>query len=402
MIAAALAEAPERSEERRHFRAFVRDDATRRVVDQVMGELMVPHASVHQGGVAEAIRLLGVERSPRLLIVDITGVDLPLSAINELAEVCEPGVAVIAVGERNDVGLFRELVHNGVSDYLVKPLTPALLQRSVVTVIDAAAHRRQNRLGRLIAVTGARGGVGTTMVATGVAWSIAHDRSRRVGLLDLDLQYGTVALALDLEPSRGLRDALEHASRIDSLFVERTMTRCSDTLFVLSAEEALAEPMQPDQAAMDSLIRELRNKFHYVVVDVPRQVSATTQKVLHDATDLFVVTDLSLGGMRDTLRQVTALPAANAGCQISVVGNRIGEHRQGEISRAEFETAIARKLDFAIPFDPKDVAAAMNAGRAVAAGNSKVTPVLRAIAERICGTTTNPRQKWFRLWPARR
>ena len=90
-------EAGAATQEQRQFRAFVKDDATRQVVDQVVGELAIASASVHKGGIAEATRMLGEQRSPRLLVVDISGVELPLSAVNELAEVCEPGVTVIAI-----------------------------------------------------------------------------------------------------------------------------------------------------------------------------------------------------------------------------------------------------------------------------------------------------------------
>ena len=76
---------------------------------------MIPQASIHKGGIAEAIELLGANRSPRLLVVDISDVDLPLSAINDLAEVCEPGVTVVAIGDRNDVGLFQEQICDALS-----------------------------------------------------------------------------------------------------------------------------------------------------------------------------------------------------------------------------------------------------------------------------------------------
>ncbi len=366
-------EAGTAAQEQRQFRAFVKDDATRQVVDQVISELAIPSASVHKGGIADATRLLGEHRSPRLLVVDISDVDLPLSAVNELAEVCEPGVTVIAIGDRNDVGLFRDLVNNGVSDYLVKPISPALIQKSLLNVVESATQGRQSdRRGRLVAVAGARGGVGATMLATAVSWSIANRRRRRVALVDLDLQFGTVALALDLEPSPGLREALEHPGRIDALFVERAMVRQSDTLYVLSGEETLGDPVVADTSSLDILLKELRNKFHYVVVDLPRQVSPATQHVIQHATNLILVTDLSLAGMRDTLRQLSLLPTANAACQITLVANRIGEHRDGEIGRKEFEAAIGRPIDVLVPFDAKSVATATNVGRPVVDGRSKV------------------------------
>jgi pilus assembly protein CpaE len=386
------------TDERRQLQAFVLDEDTRKVVDQVVADLMVPGATVHKGGVREAIRQLGVQRSPRLLIVDLSDIELPLSAMNELAEVCEPGVTVIAIGARNDVGLFRDLLTSGVSDYLVKPIAPALLQRSLLSVADSAAHDRQdNRLGRLIGVTGTRGGAGVTMLTTGIAWTIAQKRRRRVALVDLDLQYGSVALALNLEPCHGLREALEQPGRIDGLFVERALARHSETLYVFSGEESLTEALVPDSAAFDVLIRELRNKFHYAVVDMPRQVSSSTQHILQNASQLVLVTDLSLAGMRDTVRHLTMMPGINAACQLTIVANRQGEHREGEISRQEFETAIGRKIDFVIPFAPRAVSAAMNAGRPVPTIGGRVATSIHQITDRIVGASTlnPPRRPWL-------
>lgn len=381
----------------RQFRAFVRDEDTRKVVDQVVAELVIPNAAVHRGGVRDAIRQLGAQRSPRLLVVDLTDVELPLSAMGELAEVCEPGVTVIAIGERNDVGLFRDLIKGGVSDYLVKPVPPALLQKSLLSVMDNAAHgRSSSRTGRLIAVSGSRGGVGATTLATGIAWTIANKRRRRVALIDLDLQFGTVALALDLEPCHGLAEALEQPGRIDGLFVDRLMTQHSETLFVLSGEETIAEPIAPDIAAVDVLLKELRNKFHYVVVDLPRQVTPVTQHVLGGAGNLVLATDLSLAGMRDTLRQLTAMPNVNAACQVMVCANRCGEYRDGEIDRKEFEAGIGRGIDFLIPFDGKSVAAAANVGQPVAAGKGKVAAAIGQVTDRLAGAATaTVRRPWL-------
>jgi pilus assembly protein CpaE len=389
------------AQEQRQFRAFIQDDATRKVMDQVVGELAIPNASVHKGGIREATQLLGEQRSPRLLVVDLSGTDLPLSAINELAEVCEPGVTVIAIGDRNDVGLFRDLINNGVSDYLVKPIAPALIQKSLLNVVESATQGKQtDRRGRLVAVSGARGGVGATMLATGISWSIANRRRRRVALVDLDLQFGTVALALDLEPSPGLREALEHPGRIDALFIDRAMVRQSDTLYVLSGEESLGDPVTADTSSLDILLKELRNKFHYVVVDLPRQVSLATQYIAQSASNLVLVTDLSLAGMRDTLRQLSLLPVANAACQITVVANRVGEYREGEIARKEFEAAIGRPIDFVIPFDARAVAAATNVGRPVVEGRGKVAEAIQQVTDRIAGNpAAGSAGKRLRLWP---
>lgn len=369
-----------------NFRAFVADDESRKAVEQVVGELMIPSAAVIRGNVRDAIEHLGTTRSPRLLLVDLSGRQLPLSDINELAEVCEPGVRVIAVGDRNDVGLFRELLGQGITDYVVKPVTPALLQRSIVTALDGSNPAREtNRLGRLVAVIGARGGVGTTMIAANCAWSIANHRRRRVALLDLDPYFGSVALALDLEPNRALKEALQEPERIDNLFIERSALKHSDTLHVIAAEEALDDTIIPENSATSKLLGELRNKFHFVLADLPRTNDAQTQAVLSDATNVVLVTDLSLAGMRDTVRILQYLGTLDATGPATIVANRVGEHRQGEIGRAEFEKGIGRSIDVVIPFDARKIAAAMNVGEPIANSDSPVAAGIKELASRLCG-----------------
>lgn len=385
-MATAIATKERASGDQGHFMAFCADSSTHAAVDRVIGDMMLPHASIRKGTVKDAIKYLSQHPSPKLLMVDIAGSDLPLSDIDNLADVCEPGVSVIAIGERNDCGLFRDLLQHGVTDYLVKPLSPALLQRAISNISEHGEQpKAHNKLGKLVAVMGARGGVGATTIATSLSWIIAQQRRRKVALLDLDLQFGTVALSLDIEPSHGLREALESADRIDSLFMDRMMTQHSDRLFVMSAEESPDETLLLDFAAIELLLNELRNKFHYVVVDLPRSASPSTLQVLEHATDLILVSDFSLAGMRDTMRTIGFLPTLNASCNSVVVASRAGEHKNGEMPKGEFEKGIGRKVDFILPFDAKTVASATNFGQPVAAGKGPVAKGLGDIADRLCG-----------------
>ena len=400
--AIAATEHSEAETQREQFLAFCGDPETYAVVDQVVGEMMLQNASIREGGVREAVKYLGEHRSPGLLLIDLSRSELPLSDVNSLADVCEPGVTVVALGEHNDCVMFRDLLAHGVADYLVKPVTPALLQKSLKSATEQSGALKSNsRLGKLVAVTGTRGGVGTTMVATSVAWLIAQERRRKVALVDLDLQFGTVALSLDLEPSHGLREALENPNRIDSLFMDRVLVQHSERLHVLSAEESPDEPLLLDFNALELLIAELRNKFHYVLVDLPRTANPCSQQILQSATDLVLVSDFSLAGMRDTMRMTGLLPTTNAACSAMVVVNRSGEHKQGEMPRAEFEKGVGRKLDLVLPFDARTVAAATNFGQAVAATKGPVAAGLRQITEKLCGpqsgNTTSRAGMWQKL-----
>ena len=363
------------------FCAFARDEESRRAIEQVAGELPFGRTMVSSGGIRNAIEYLGAHRSPKVLMVDLSGSELPLTDIDELADVCEPGVTVVAFGDQNDVGLFRELVARGVGDYLVKPLSPGLVHEALLRALQGhSSNRQMSRLGRLVGVLGARGGVGATMIACGIAHAIAGTRRRRVCLTDLDLQSGTVALTFDLDPSHGLREALESPERIDSLFVDRAAAKYSELLYVLAAEEPVDEDSRPLPDALPPLFEELRTRFHFVVLDMPRPGSPLFRPCLEQLDELVLVADPSLAAMRDGLRILQALARASGSCHPTVVLNRIGAHRVGELDAKEFENGIGRKIDLRIPYDPKTVAAALNAGQLTFAERGPVGQAIRSLA----------------------
>src|ERR1700740_81645 len=108
--------------------AFV-DGDTERLLQE--SSVLPGRNQIIRGGIAKAIEYLSEQRSPHLLFVDISGVELPLSKVQMLADVCEPGTNVIAVGDHNDVPLYRDLQAAGVTDYLVKPLNRELLTKAL-------------------------------------------------------------------------------------------------------------------------------------------------------------------------------------------------------------------------------------------------------------------------------
>src|SRR5262249_28711408 len=251
--------------------AFVADGETERSLHECLDELGFSETPIARGGIAKAIDVLGAQRSPEILIVDISGALLPVLEIHNLAELCEPGVTVIAIGDSNEVGLYRDLLHSGVSDYIFKPLTAPLLARALNAKTNAAGPGGiQRKLGTTIAFVGARGGVGTTTLAVNLAWYLAERQSRRVALVDLDLHNGDCALASNVRPTPGLREALVNPGRIDSVLLERVMAPVGERLFVMSAEEPLRDNIDFTAEAVDTLVTALRHQFHYVILDVPR------------------------------------------------------------------------------------------------------------------------------------
>lgn len=383
---------PARAGLREPFTAFVCDDATADSLRPVVSELGWAAEKVNKGGLRNAVQALSVSASPQILLVDLSESGDPLNDINALAEVCEPGTVVIAAGQINDVRLYRDLIASGLHDYLLKPLSPDALRdafASAQTVfstpkhIDASAERPHV----MAAVIGARGGAGASTIATSLAWLMGQAHGRSSALLDLDVHFGTGALQLDLEPGRGLTDAIENPSRIDGLFIERAMVRANDKLSVLSAEAPINQPLLTDGAAFYQLQEELRAAFEATIVDLPRGMLVAHPHLMHDVSVTVVVCELTLASARDVIRILSWIKTNAPQTQVLLVANRVAA-AGGEVSRKEFEASVERKVDLVVPFDTKVAVQAAKLGKTVAeAGKgSKMAGAILDLANRLVNT----------------
>jgi pilus assembly protein CpaE len=371
--------------------AFVRDAETEASLNSCLSHLDIAKAMVKRGGIARAIQYLGAERSPETIIVDISGIELAASRVYDLVELCEPGVVVIVVGDRNDIGLYRDLMNAGAGEYIVKPLTVHLLANA----LSAPPQRSDGgpisqKLGRLVGVVGARGGVGATTLAIHLASYLADRQNRRVILLDLDLHTGDCALSLNLKPTPGLREALASPRRIDSIFLERTVAVRGERLFVLSAEEPLRDEVEFTAGAVETLIGVLRTQFHYIIADVPRISTAPYRQVLNAADVRVIVADQTLRSVRDTVRLRDALSEQEGMRRNLLVLNRTGEGGPRAMTLEEM-ARVKLRPDFMIPFRPKLFSAPGMVGR-----NASVA-VVSALAAEISGRAPQ-RRPWWRCF----
>ena len=370
--------------------AFVADGQSEASLSACLSHLPFPSTSIKSGGIAKAIQHLRTERSPESLIVDISGTDMPASKMHDLAELCEPGVTVIAIGDRNDIGLYRDLVRAGVSEYIVKPVTPQLLAKALSPKFAADGGSLISRkLGKLISVVGARGGVGTTTLAINLAWYLANRQNRRTLLLDLDLHNGDCAFTLSIRPTPGLREALTNPLRIDSVFLDRAMVVHGERLFVLSAEEPLRADFEVGPEAIETLVGVLRTHFHYIIADVPRIPAAYDWRALDIADIRIIVADQTLRSVRDAVRLHTALDEGNAGHANLLVVNRSGEGGRHAMTLEEMAKVELRPT-IVIPFRPKLFTATGLARR------GGFTEAVAALATEISGRMP-VRNAWWRF-----
>jgi pilus assembly protein CpaE len=375
---------------REPFVAYVCDDATAEALRPIVSELGWSAEKVNKGGLRNAVQSLSVSASPQILFVDLSESGDPLNDINALAEVCEPGTVVIAAGQVNDVRLYRDLTASGIQDYLLKPLHADVLRDTfsqAQSVLNApkATDASPERPHVATAIIGTRGGAGASTIATSISWLMSEKGSRTTALLDLDVHFGTGALALDLEPGRGLTDAIENPSRIDGLFIERAMVKASERLAVLSAEAPINTPMISDGAAFYQLQEEMRAAFECTVVDLPRGMLIQHPHLMSDIQSVVVVTELTLAAARDTIRILSWLKSNAPQTHVSVVANRVSSSAQLEISRKDFEGSIERKIDFLVPYDQKLAAQAAKLGKPLAevGKGSKTIAPLGELANRL-------------------
>ena len=375
---------------REPFTAYVCDEITADALRPIASELGWSVDKIHKGGLRNAIQSLSVSASPQILFVDLAESGDPLNDINALAEVCEPGTVVIAAGQVNDVRLYRDLVSSGIQDYLLKPLHPDMLRDAfghAQALLNAPKHVEisTDRPHCSVAVIGTRGGVGASTIATSIAWLLADKEKRATALLDLDVHFGTGALSLDLEPGRGLTDAIDNPSRIDGLFIERAMVKASEKLSVLSAEAPINAPLFTDGSAFYQLQGEMRAAFECTVVDLPRSMLIQHPQLTSDVQLGVIVTELTLASARDTIRILSWMKTNAPQTQLFVLANRVHAGGQLEIARKDFEGSIERKIDYLVPFDQKLAAQAAKLGKPLVevGKTSKTIAPIVALAEKL-------------------
>jgi pilus assembly protein CpaE len=367
------------------FAAFLCDDISLDLLRPMVGEMGWAPEKCAKGGLRHAVQSLAIASSPNILMVDLSESGDPLSDIGALAEVCEPGTVVLAIGQVNDVRLYRDLLANGIHDYILKPLQPHVLHDALVSAQAYFSQPRHSEDGEhrhvSTAVIGTRGGVGASTLATSLAWLFSADHKHPTALLDLDIHFGTGALALDLEPGRGLTDAIENPSRIDGLFIERAMIRANDHLAILSAEAPINQPLMTDGSAFLHLEQEFRTAFEMTVTDLPRNMLVNFPQLLADVNVVVATTELTLAGARDSIRLLSWLKANAPHIHVLVAANKV-QPGTSEISKSDFEASIERKIDFQIPYDFKAATHAAKLGQTFAEANraTKAGAVLRDLA----------------------
>jgi pilus assembly protein CpaE len=345
------------------FIAFVSDRATEQVLKTFVLEQAMPHVHIVIGGIDDAITYVGkLERSPLFLMVDLHGSAMPLSDLGRLSDVCEPSVQVVALGVRNDVGLFRSLLKLGVRDYLVKPLTVELLKRTVNVGEGQVSQVTSARVGKTIAFAGTRGGVGVTTLALNLARHLAEQTHRRVAYVDLNIHGGAANCMLGIKSNNGLSDVLQNVHRLDPQYVERSLVAKSSRLFVLSADLDLGDEKSFQEGALKRALQLLCDSFHYVILDIENSVDPLAIEAFDNASRVYLVADRSVFSTRQTVRLLRYVEDRDNNPPTSLLLNSPNAASAGKVDAADFTSAVGRNALLEVSFEARLISIAENLG----------------------------------------
>ncbi len=345
--------------------AFVEDSTTEVALREGLTEVAFGDLDIRRGGIKAAVNALRRSTTPRVLVVDVSGVEQPLTALHDLSLVSEPDVRVLVIGELNSLDFYREVTRGlGALEYLTKPITRDMIARHFAPLIVGRAPTLESGTGgRVVSVTGVRGGVGATTLAVNLAHHFGVVADRHTVLLDPDLHLGTAAMLLDSAAGPGLRMALENPERVDELFVERSAQPVAGRLSVMAGEMKLADQAEYGANAGQTLLSALSKRYNFVVCDVPFRPHPLFRDMLDLAHQRVLVMEPTLACVRDALRFLSLPPGPMQARRPVIVLNRLGQ--TGGLSRRKIEEALKTKVDVVIPDLPRAAELAATLGEAI-------------------------------------
>ncbi len=368
--------------------AFVNDPVSEQVIAKVIQEKTIAYAEAKQGSCQDAVNFLKENRSPKVLIIDISDSELPLGDIAKLKEHSTPNMNIIVVGSRNDVGLFRDLMNIGVSDYLVKPLNTNIIKKAID---DANGIKVGSvvKTGKMIQFISSVGGAGATTAVSNVGWILANKHFKRSLVMDIDFLYGTANLMLDMKTENAYLDILESPDKIDDYFVETVLRKHGNRLYYLGGLVDLVRGVNVDIDAFEAMLDIIKRQFNYILIDSQREISSINRLCMDKVDAFIIMIEMSVASAQNTARLLEYLNTTQAKKKVLIVANKVGFSSSGALPKESFEQVIDRKIDYIMPVDENIALAAANIGQPVAASGGSLAMALEDITDDILGKRDN-------------
>ena len=376
--------------------AFCESEAMARTMERCGQDRRMAKVSlkVSSASIAAAASMFASAPTPNLLILE-TGAQ-PGDIMDELAplaEVCDPSTKVVIVGRYNDIPLYRDLIRNGISEYMVGPVGMADVMNAMAAIfIDPDAEP----LGRSVAFIGAKGGSGSSTIAHNCAFDISSLFQTEVILADLDLAYGTANIDFDQDPPQGLSEAIFAPERLDEVFLDRLLAKCSEHLSLLAAPSMLDRAYDLEKGAFQPVLEVLQRSAPVTVLDVPHAWSEWTRTLLSEVDELVITAVPDLANLRNTKNMLDALKKLRPNDRPPhLILNQVGMPKRPEIAPADFCEPLGVEPVAIIPFDAQLFGTAANSGRMIAEMDRKspTAETFSQIAHLVTGRATVKKPK---------
>ncbi|SDH10348.1 pilus assembly protein CpaE [Bradyrhizobium sp. Rc2d] len=355
--------------------------------------------SIRRGTIRNAIRMLETDTDLFALVTDISGIDDPFTELERLAGVCPPDVRVAVIGENREITFYRELLELGLAEYLPRPLTrDMVLDQLRPKLLGDVAANQIDRGGHVVSICGAQGGAGATSIAINLALQLAETTKAKVALLDLHLQGGEAAVMLGVRPGPGLRIALENPMRADTLFLERAAIEVNERVCLVSADEDLDAKLEITEAGVRHVLGLLRQRFNYIVVDVPVPFPPSIYPVITLSRHVMVLLEAEVTGLRNAHALRAAVINIAGKDRVFTLLNRAG--RPGGLPRAAVVKAMGAEPDIVVPDLGKGMTEAVNLGIPALKHVRKLRRHLAPIVREISGVGAERKSWWRRVLTA--
>lgn len=378
---------------------IVLSDAAREPWAHAVGLACGAEAKVFLGSPGQAAAKLAEHQiTPSHLVIDIgaRGQDV-LPEIDQLAQQCETGTRVVAVGDTNDIHLYRGLIGRGVLEYQPMPVEPdeicRLLTKPIAapatapTASPAPAPRAATSDKRVISFFSAASGDGASSAALNTAYALSQLHPGTTVLVDMDYQFGVVAKHLDLQNQYGIRDVFDHPDRgADATLIKR-MVAVYGRLHVITAPAELRYLPNVSEATIRELVNTLKETYDHVVLDLPHVWTPWVAAAAQQSTHVVLVAQLWLKSVSHAARMMRVFREMNVPLdRISTVINRSGAKFKEAIDPADFERVCGTTIRYTLANDIRTITAAEAEAKPVfEVENSQLANDIMALARGLTG-----------------
>jgi pilus assembly protein CpaE len=324
----------------------------------------------------------------------------PEYALDLVESIGANGRATVMVYSKNaDPELLVRCIQAGAREFLAYPFSEEVMTEALVraTVRRPVVQSKDRAEGKLLAVMGAKGGAGTTMLACNLAVALAQETKQKTLLIDLDLPLGDAALNLGVVAEFSTIDALEAADRLDARFLSQLLVKHSSGVWLLAAPGRFV-PYHAEERAVERLIEVARQEFDHVVLDLGSRLDLMSSTAYREASTVYLVTQASIPELRNSNRLIAQF-FAGPRPKLEIVINRF-ESRALGVSEEHINKALTRPAQWKIPNDYASVRKMQIHATPLVLEDSAITRQIKKMAQAITGQeeATPAKKKGFRLF----